>query len=213
MVVKVYGPAMAVCPQRVMVCLLEKGVEFELIHVDLDAFEQKRPEFLARQPFGQVPVIEDGDFRLFESRAIIRYIASKYANRGPNLLGNTHEERALVDQWIEVEAHNFNDLVFTSALQLLILPRLGQHGDLTLVDSCKKKLEEVFDVYEKRLLETNYLAGESFTLADLSHLPGIQLMMDKLGMSHLVRGRKNVMAWWEDISNRTSWKKVMKLMG
>ncbi|XP_042503115.1 glutathione S-transferase F12 [Macadamia integrifolia] len=212
MVMKVYGPVAAVCPQRVLVCLVEKGVEFEVIHVDLDAFEQKHPDFLACQPFGQVPVIEDGDFRLFESRAIIRYIAAKYADRGPNLLGKTHEERALVDQWLEVEAHNFNDLVFTSALQLLILPRLGKLGDLSLVDSCEKKLEKVFDVYEKRLSETNYLTGESFTLADLSHLPGIQVIMDKLGMSHLVRRRKNVNAWWEDISNRASWKKVMKLM-
>lgn len=49
MVVKVYGPTAAACPQRVMACLLEKGVEFEVIHVDLEAGEQKRPEFLARQ--------------------------------------------------------------------------------------------------------------------------------------------------------------------
>ncbi|KAJ4960966.1 hypothetical protein NE237_020876 [Protea cynaroides] len=213
MVVNVYGPVAAVCPQRVMACLLEKGVDFKVIHVDLDAFEQKQPEFLARQPFGQVPVIEDGDFRLFESRAIIRYIASKYADGGPNLLGNTHEERALVDQWLEVEAHNFNDMVFTSALQLLILPRLGKHGDLTLVHSCEQKLETVFDVYEERLSKSNYLAGDSFTLADLSHLPAIQVMVDRLGMGHLVKGRKNVHAWWEDISSRPSWKTVIKLIG
>jgi glutathione S-transferase len=49
MVVKVYGPAMAVCPQRVMACLLEKGVEFDLVHVDLDSGEQKLPEFLLKQ--------------------------------------------------------------------------------------------------------------------------------------------------------------------
>jgi hypothetical protein len=49
MVVKVYGPAMAVCLQRVMACLLEKGVEFDLVHVDLDSGEQKLPEFLLKQ--------------------------------------------------------------------------------------------------------------------------------------------------------------------
>ena len=49
MAVKVYGPATAVCPQRVMVCLLEKGVEFDLVHVDLDSGEQKLPEFLLKQ--------------------------------------------------------------------------------------------------------------------------------------------------------------------
>ncbi|KAK9275948.1 hypothetical protein L1049_023223 [Liquidambar formosana] len=211
MVVKVYGPVRAACPQRVMACLLEKGVDFEVVHVDLDAGEHKRLDFLVRQPFGQVPVIEDGDFRLFESRAIIRYYASKYAERGPNLLGTTLEERALVDQWLEVEAHNFNDLVYTLVLQLVILPRLGERSDLALIHTCKEKLENVLDVYQKRLSKSTYLAGDSFTLADLSHLPAIRYLTNEVGMGHLVTERKNVMAWWEDISSRPAWKKLMKL--
>ncbi|KAI9100185.1 hypothetical protein K1719_024403 [Acacia pycnantha] len=97
---KVYGAANAACPQRVLACLIEKGVDFELIHVDLNRGEHKSPDFLLRQPFGQVPVVEDGDFRLYESRAIIRYYAAKYADRGPDLLGKTLEERAMVDQWL-----------------------------------------------------------------------------------------------------------------
>lgn len=49
MVVKVYGPITAGCPQRVLACLLEKEVEFEIIHVDIAKGEQKHPEFLLRQ--------------------------------------------------------------------------------------------------------------------------------------------------------------------
>lgn len=49
MVVKVYGPARAACPQRVLACLLEKGVEFEVVHVELDKGEQKEPHFLLLQ--------------------------------------------------------------------------------------------------------------------------------------------------------------------
>ena len=49
MVVKVYGPVRAACPQRVLACLVEMGVDFELIHVDLDEGEHKKPEFLIRQ--------------------------------------------------------------------------------------------------------------------------------------------------------------------
>ncbi|KAH7851777.1 hypothetical protein Vadar_016397 [Vaccinium darrowii] len=212
MVVKVYGPIRAACPQRVMVCLLEMGVDFELIPVDLESGEHKKPEFLLRQPFGQVPAIEDGDFRLFESRAIIRYYAAKYADYGPNLLGTTLEERALVDQWLEVEAHNFNDLVYNLVLQLVILPRMGERSDLALVSTCKNKLEKVLDIYEQRLSKSNYLAGESFTLADLSHLPALRYLMDEAGLGHMVRNRKNVDSWWMDISSRPAWKKIMKLM-
>ncbi|KAJ6861607.1 hypothetical protein NC651_037619 [Populus alba x Populus x berolinensis] len=213
MVVKVYGPAMAVCPQRVMACLLEKGVEFDLVHVDLDSGEQKLPEFLLKQPFGQVPVVEDGDFKLFESRAIIRYYAAKYEDRGPNLLGNTLEEKALVDQWLEIEAHNFNDLVFNIVFQVLILPRLGQQGDSELVKTYEEKLEKVLDVYEQRLSKSKYLAGDSFTLADLSHLPATRYLVNEAGLGHLVKDRKKLNAWWEDISSRPAWKKLMNLAG
>ncbi|XP_057500040.1 glutathione S-transferase F12-like [Actinidia eriantha] len=212
MVVKVYGPARAACPQRVLACLVEMGVDFELVHVDLDEGEHKKPEFLILQPFGQVPVIEDGDFKLFESRAIIRYYAAKYADYGPNLLGTTLEERALVDQWLEVEAHNFNDLVYNLVLQLVVLPRMGERSDLALVHNCENKLEKVLDIYEERLSKSNYLAGDSFTLADLSHLPAIRYLMNEAGLGHMVRNRKSVNSWWMDISSRLAWKKVMKLM-
>lgn len=49
MVVKVYGSIRAACPQRVLACLIEKGIEFEIVHVDLDKGEQKHPEFLLLQ--------------------------------------------------------------------------------------------------------------------------------------------------------------------
>ncbi|XVF20456.1 hypothetical protein REPUB_Repub12eG0002000 [Reevesia pubescens] len=211
MVVKVYGPVRAACPQRVLACLLEKDVEFQIVHVDLDAENHKKPDFLLHQPFGQVPAIEDGDFKLFESRAIIRYYAAKYEDRGPNLLGNSLEERAVVDQWLEVEAHNFNDLVYTLVLQLVILPRMGKHGDLALAHSCEQKLEKVFDIYDQRLSNSTYLAGDSFTLADLTHLPSIRYLVKDASMGHLVEQRKHVNAWWEAISNRSAWKKLMKL--
>ncbi|KAJ1388166.1 Thioredoxin-like superfamily [Sesbania bispinosa] len=212
MVVKVYGSVRAACPQRVLVCLLEKGVDFELVHVDLDQGEQKQPEFLLKQPFGQVPVVEDGDFRLFESRAIIRYYAAKYADRGPDLLGTTLEERALVDQWLEVEGHNFNDLGFTIMFQLVILPRMGQPGDLALAHSCVQKLEKVLDVYENRLSKSTYLAGDNFTLADLTHLPGIGHLIEEANLGHLITERKNVSAWWNNISSRPAWKKLKQLV-
>ncbi|CAJ1960757.1 unnamed protein product [Sphenostylis stenocarpa] len=212
MAVKVYGETRAACPQRVMVCLLEKGVEFEVVHVDLHQGQQKTPQFLLLQPFGQVPVVEDGDFRLFESRAIIRYYATKYADRGADLLGKTLEERALVEQWLEVEAHNFNDLCFTLMLQLVILPRMGKVGDLALAQKCEKDLGKVLDVYESRLSQTKYLAGDFFSLADLSHLPGLGHLIEEAKVGHLITQRKNVNAWWDNISSRPAWKKLKDMV-
>lgn len=148
-----------------------------------------------------------------ESRAIIRYLAAKHGGHiGSNLLGRTIEEKALVDQWLEVEAHNFNDLVYTLVFQLVVLPRMGKRGDLALAHSSEQKLEKVLDIYEERLSKSDYLAGNSFTMADLSHLPGIRYLVEDAGMGHLIRGRKHVSAWWDTISSRPAWKKVMHLL-
>ncbi|GAB4835515.1 GST super [Ancistrocladus abbreviatus] len=203
--VKVYGPVTAACVQRVLACLIELEEDFQVIHVDLETSEHKQP------PFGVVPVFEDGDFRLFESRAIIRYPAAKNAKSGTKLLGINLEERALVDQWLEVEAHNFNDLVYNMVLNLVVFPKMGKPSDMELVDSCKQKLKKVMDVYEDRLSKSKYLAGESFTMADLSHLPAIRYLMNEAGFGEVITERKNVNAWWKDISSRAAWEKVLKL--
>ncbi|KAK4409482.1 Glutathione S-transferase F11 [Sesamum angolense] len=88
---------------------------------------------------------------------------------------------------------------------------MGLVGDMELVRDCKGKLEKVLDVYEERLASSKYLAGERFTIADLSHLPNTRFVMNEGGMEHLIKGRKNVYRWWMDISSRPSWKKVMEL--
>ncbi|KAH9328509.1 hypothetical protein KI387_000617, partial [Taxus chinensis] len=75
MAVKVYGPAFASCTRRVLACLLEKGVDFEIVDFDIRNGTHKTPQYLALQPFGKVPAVQDGDLTLFESRAIIRYYA------------------------------------------------------------------------------------------------------------------------------------------
>nr|QTX16312.1 glutathione S-transferase [Euphorbia pulcherrima]QTX16313.1 glutathione S-transferase [Euphorbia pulcherrima]QTX16314.1 glutathione S-transferase [Euphorbia pulcherrima]QTX16316.1 glutathione S-transferase [Euphorbia pulcherrima]QTX16317.1 glutathione S-transferase [Euphorbia pulcherrima] len=213
MVVKVYGAAQAACPQRVMACLLEKDIPFDLVHVDLPSAQHKLSSFLLKQPFGLVPAIEDGDFRLFESRAIMRYYATKYEERGPNLLGKTLEEKAIVDQWVEVEAHNFNNLVYNIVIEVLIKPKMGEQGDINIVKSCEHKLDKVFDVYEERLSSSKYLGGDYFTLADLTHMPSIRYLVHELGLAHLVHNRNKVNAWWIDISDRPAWKNLMILAG
>ncbi|WP_348240373.1 glutathione S-transferase N-terminal domain-containing protein, partial [Salmonella enterica] len=78
------------------------------VPVDLFKGEHKNHEYLRLQPFGEVPVIQDGDLTLFESRAIIRYYSEKYKSQGTDLLGKTIEERGVVEQWLEVEALKYN---------------------------------------------------------------------------------------------------------
>ncbi|KAF8007748.1 hypothetical protein BT93_K1672 [Corymbia citriodora subsp. variegata] len=182
MVAKVYGPD-AAAPKRVLVCLIEKGVEFETVPLDLFKGEQKAPEFLKLQPFGSVPVIQDGDYTLFESRAIARYYAEKYKHQGTDLLGKTLEERGLIEQWLEVEAHSYQPPLRDLVHKIVLAPILGLTSDLKLIKESEDKLCKVLDIYEERLSKSKYLAGDFFSLADLSHLPFTQYLMGKWGRS------------------------------
>jgi len=210
MVVKVYGPDYA-STKRVIVCLLEKEIEFETVPIDVIKGEHKDPEFLKFQPFGVVPLIQDGDYTLFESRAIIRYYAEKYKSQGTELLGKTIEEKGLVEQWLEVEAHNFHPPIYNLVLHILFSSKLGFPADQKLIQESEDKLGKVLDIYEEKLSKSKYLAGDFFSLADLSHLPFTQLL-GSLGKEYMIKERKHVSAWWDDISNRPSWKKVIMVL-
>ncbi|KAL5729943.1 glutathione transferase [Ranunculus cassubicifolius] len=214
MVVKVYGRAwffLSSSTRRVVVCLIEKEIDYEIIPVDVYNGAHKEPEFLKLQPFGVLPVIEDGDFTLYESRAIIRYYAEKYKFQGTRLLGKTIEDRGIVEQWLEVEGQNYHPPIYNLILHLLIHPKMGLPVDTKVIDESEKKLGKVLDIYEDRLSKSKYLAGDFFSLADLSHLPFTHYLVTAAGKEYMITDRKHVSAWWNDISSRPAWKKVLQL--
>ncbi|KAI3495570.1 hypothetical protein L1887_37914 [Cichorium endivia] len=211
MVVRVYGPACA-SAQRVMVCLVEKEIEFETIPVNILAGEHKNPEFMKLQPFGSLPVIQDGDYTLFESRAILRYYAEKYKSQGTDLLGKTMEDQGLVQQWLEVEAHNFQPPLYNLLRQIMLSSHCGITRDEQVIKESEEKLGKVLDVYDDRLSESRYLAGDFFSLADLAHLPLTEYMVGPVGKAYMIKERKHVSAWWDEISSRPSWKKVLEMI-
>ncbi|KAJ8437417.1 hypothetical protein Cgig2_031938 [Carnegiea gigantea] len=210
--VKVYGPPMSTAVSRVLGCLLEKDVPFQLINVNMSKGEHKSPEFLKLQPFGQVPAFQDEAITLFESRAICRYIAEKHANKGnTKLYGTNLLEKASIEQWLEAESQSFNPPSSALLFQLALAPRMKIPQDEGLIKQNKEKLAKVLDVYDKRLGDSRYLAGDEFTLADLSHLPNPQYLVSGTEVKELFMSRENVGRWWEEISSRESWKKVVEM--
>lgn len=81
--IKLHGMAMSTCTRRVRCVLEEMNLPYEIVLVDLAKGEHKQPAHLSIQPFGQVPVLEDIDgTKIFESRAIMRYLLKKYPTEG-----------------------------------------------------------------------------------------------------------------------------------
>ena len=147
-----------------------------------------------------------------ESRAIIRYIASKYAKEGNKLAGTTLEEKARVEQWLEVESQNYNSPISTIVAEIVFKPHFHQlPTNEAVVAENLKKLEKVLDIYEAHLATHEYLAGDFFSLADLSHLPYTHYLINIAKKGEAITSRKHVNAWWERISSRPSWQHVLKL--
>ena len=141
-----------------------------------------------------------------ESRAIIRYIASKYAKEGNPLAGTTLEEKA------RVESQNYNSPVSTVVAEIVFKPLFHQAPtNEAVVEENLKKLEKVLDIYEAHLATHEYLAGDFFSLADLSHLPYTHYLINIAKKGEAITSRKHVNAWWERISSRPSWQHVLKL--
>jgi len=204
---KLYGMPLSPNVVRVATVLNEKGLDFEIVPVDLTTGAHKQPDFLTLNPFGQIPALVDGDEVLFESRAINRYIASKYASEGTDLLPAT-ASAAKLEVWLEVESHHFYPNASPLVFQLLVRPLLGGAPDAAVVEKHAEQLAKVLDVYEAHLARNKYLAGDEFTLADANHASYL-LYLSKTPKAGLVAARPHVKAWWEAIVARPAFQKTV----
>ncbi|KAG2644983.1 hypothetical protein PVAP13_2KG391005 [Panicum virgatum] len=205
-IVQVYHEKSIILPDvsRVLACLYEKDIKFETHTASYKSLLRLQASSHAPVPF------YDGPTFLEESRGICRYIAEKYEHQGyPFLLGKDALERASVEQWLHNEEHAFNPP--SRALYCyLAFPLDEEDGDD--IDMHTRKLEEVLEVYEQRLSDSRFLAGNKFTLADLVHLPNSHYITASDKFVYLYDSRKNVSRWWDEISNRKSWQQVLRHM-
>ncbi|KAH9330629.1 hypothetical protein KI387_002737, partial [Taxus chinensis] len=207
--IKLHGYPQSTCTTNVLACIHEKEIDYEFVTVDMLTGAHKQPSFLALNPLGQLPVIQDGDLTLFESRAIIKYLAKKNEGKGSNLWGSTLTEQTLVEQWSQVESQSYNPAVTAIIVQKVFAPMMGGKTDEGIVQSSVEKLSKVLDVYEERLSKSKFLAGDFFSIADLPHLSYTHYLIKMAGEGHLITSRPHVKAWWETISSRPSWLKVL----
>ncbi|KAK8950121.1 Glutathione S-transferase 3 [Platanthera guangdongensis] len=152
---KLHGMVGSTNTNRVVAVLNELDLDYELVTVDLTIGAHKNPDYLAFNPFGQLPAFEDGDIKLFESRAIARYLAANYRGSGPDLLRSGNKsESAAVEVWLDVESQDFNPPASVLVFEVFIKHLVYKKGpDEAVVQLQEAKLGKVLDVYEKRLSE------------------------------------------------------------
>ena len=144
---------------RVELFLSLLGLPFERIDVDLAKGAHKAPAFLAKNPFGQVPVIEDGQVTLADSNAILTYLAAKYG--GETWLPRDPVGAAQVQRWLSVAA---GPLAFGPAAARLIALFKAPYNQAEVV----ARAHALFAVIETELARAPFITGGTPTIADVA---------------------------------------------
>ncbi|MBL4801899.1 MAG: glutathione S-transferase [Emcibacter sp.] len=157
--IKFYSFSLSGHSHRVELMLNLLGVEFEYVNVDLAKGAQKTPEFLAMNPFGTVPVIEDDGVIITDSNAILTYLAKKYGSSA--WLPNDPAQAAAVQGWLTVAASKIASGPAAARLVTVFGASLDH-------EAAKDTANGLFDIMDQILADRRFLTGDEATIADVA---------------------------------------------
>lgn len=162
----ILGKASSINVRKVLWTCAELNLPFEREDWGVGFRSTRDPAFLALNPNAMVPVLQDGDFVLWESNSIIRYLAGQYGSEAA-LYPTEPRRRARVDQWLDWQA---TDLNRSWSYAFMGLARQSPaHQDAAAIAASSRDWAHFMGILEQRLADTGaYVAGDAFTLADIA---------------------------------------------
>jgi glutathione S-transferase len=168
--IKLYTFPLSTNSRKVRIALLEKGLEFERVNVDLAKREQKNPEYLKIHPFGQVPALDDEGFIVYDSTIINEYLEDEYPY--PRLMPEDSEGRARARLMEDFRDTRFNP-PFVKLIYEMRKPEAER--DANILAAATSEINQCFDRIERELQGKEYLAG-TFSLADIAFMANFDLL-------------------------------------
>jgi glutathione S-transferase len=193
--------------RKVRAVAYELGVGLEYVPVNLIRGEQRAPAFLAKNPNGRVPVLEDGDFVLWESTAILRYLAARYGTGArAALVPSTPRELADMDRWLSWQAAHLSPAMSKVAYERIVKKLTGQGvPDEAQIDAGTAEFVKLSGVLDGWLGGREYVAG-GLSLADFALAAHYSLA----GMAGLdVAPFARVSAWLSRVMARDSMRRAL----
>ncbi len=187
---------------KLHVALAEAGAEYEFIPVDLGAGEQRRPDFLAKNPHGKIPVLVDDGFALAESDAILWYVAERFPAAG--LLGEGPRARARALQWVSFASSTLYSGYLEAYTHTVAAP--PERRIAALAGSAQQRLDGAYAVLESVLGDRPSLA-DAFSVADLAAASVLRAVQDRLAFD--ADAHPHTMAWYRRVIGRPSWQQVV----
>ena len=187
--------------QKISIALEELGVDYRVHKIDITKGAQHEPEYLRINPNAKIPALVDGELKIFESVAILIYLAEAYGE----LLPKDDKERYETLSWCLFQAASVG-------------PMLGQLGHFSVyakekipyaIERYTIEVKRIFGVLNTQLGKFNYVAGHDYTIADIATWPWIhgytsfyKLELDEKAFPNLAR-------WYKEVGKRPAVQKGM----
>lgn len=191
------------CARRVLSFAQTQNIPMDLQFVDLRKGEQRSPEYLKLNPTGRVPTLVDGDITLWESGAILQYLARTHK---PEALGTTPKEQALASQWLHWGLVHLGASLGTLNAQTALVTMRGGTPNPERVAEARVTLAKDFDLLNSALEGKSYICGDSPTIADFAMAGNLEssLFMAPLELEH-----EHIKSWYARMLSMPGWPEAL----
>ncbi|MBL8663102.1 MAG: glutathione S-transferase family protein [Candidatus Odyssella sp.] len=201
--VVIYGPSPSTYVRTARLACAEKGIAHVLEPVDLGSEAHAK-----LHPFRKIPAMRHGNFVLFESGAIGRYIDRAFP--GQALQPKDVKDLARMDQWMSaISDYCYQAMIREIVIQRMLVPMRGGKTDEAMVKAAWPKVEYQLSVLEQTLGQQAYLAGGALSLADLTLSPILFYVKMQPEGGPLLARHKGVSAWFDRMAARPSFGATM----
>lgn len=198
-----YGGAFSTYVRTARMLMQEKGLDYELVPVNILTGEGQSAEHLKRHPFGKIPAFEVDGVTLFETAAIVELLEAHQPD--PAHFPADALERARMRQWMNViDNYLYPDVVGTLVWQRVVNPRLDQPCDEQAVRDGMPGVRKHFGLLQSALAQGPWLAGDSVSVADFYLAPIMAYVAMTPEAEQLLADHPQVARWWADFQQRES---------
>ncbi|WP_460451657.1 glutathione S-transferase family protein [Alsobacter sp. SYSU BS001988] len=200
----IWGRISSVNVQKVAFAAGELGLAFERREAGGKFGVVQTPEYKAKNPNALVPTIEDDGVVLWESNAIVRYLAARYGQG--SLWPQDPAERGLADRWMDWQQTSLNPAIGPAFMNLVRLP--PDKRDAAAAEAALAKSETMLAILEAHLAGSPYLAGETITMAEMVVAPSVHRW---LNLPAARQSRPHVEAWYAGLFAREAARQALPL--
>ena len=189
-----------------IIFLEEADIEYDITAINFDKREQKEKEYLKLNPNGRIPTIVDrsnNNFVVFESGAILWYLAEKY----DKFLPQNSNDKSQTLQWLMFQMANIGPMMGQAMYFQRIAAKLGEEQPFAIKRYVKES-RRLMEILDKHLVDREYLVANEYTIADIATYPWARAYY---WANVSIEGLPHLQAWFERIDAREATQRALEI--